>query len=193
MLMPPAVRYGWQWQDTNKREGAQSVDIRNTLAPSTFTAKKVFKISNGYHKPKEVLDAEVAKCTILCANCHAEYHHLHHHFYIRHRRSPKIEIKNLVNPPLKWSQYRGTDGSGKVGVGHGSGKVGVGHGSGKVGHWTGEEHKRFLEGLRICGEGNWAKIAEEFVVTRTRIQVRDHAATHSKGWESRHGQYERPI
>ena len=35
-------------------------------------ASKSFNISAGYHKPKEVLENELAKCQILCNKCHIE-------------------------------------------------------------------------------------------------------------------------
>ena len=43
------------------------------------------------------------------------------------------------------------------------------------GKWSEEEHEAFLEGRRICGE-QWTKISQEFVPTRTGLQVRKHAA-----------------
>lgn len=43
------------------------------------------------------------------------------------------------------------------------------------GQWSEDEHKRFLEGLRVCGKGKWRAIADNFVKTRTRIQVASHA------------------
>jgi len=33
---------------------------------------KSFNISAGYHKPKEVLEEELAKCQLLCVSCHRE-------------------------------------------------------------------------------------------------------------------------
>jgi hypothetical protein len=38
------------------------------IDPST----KSFNISAGYHKPKEVLEEELAKCQLLCNKCHIE-------------------------------------------------------------------------------------------------------------------------
>ena len=35
-------------------------------------ALKSFNISAGYHKPKEILENELAKCQILCNKCHIE-------------------------------------------------------------------------------------------------------------------------
>lgn len=42
------------------------------------------------------------------------------------------------------------------------------------GEWTKEEHLLFLQGNKIYGK-NWAMIAKNFVKTRTRQQVRNHA------------------
>lgn len=41
------------------------------------------------------------------------------------------------------------------------------------GRWTSEEHKRFLEAVRVHGK-NWQLVAD-FVVTRTAVQCRSHA------------------
>ncbi|KAF8088881.1 hypothetical protein N665_0527s0001 [Sinapis alba] len=41
--------------------------------------------------------------------------------------------------------------------------------------WTEEEHRIFLEGLKILGKGNWRRIAKSYVTTRTPTQVASHA------------------
>ncbi|KAF6166524.1 hypothetical protein GIB67_005386 [Kingdonia uniflora] len=41
--------------------------------------------------------------------------------------------------------------------------------------WTVEEHKRFLRGLQLYGEGDWRSISRKVVVTRNPTQVASHA------------------
>ncbi|KAH0746015.1 hypothetical protein KY285_007672 [Solanum tuberosum] len=41
--------------------------------------------------------------------------------------------------------------------------------------WTEDEQKAFLKGLDFHGKGNWAKIAMDFVPSRTSTQVASHA------------------
>ncbi|WVY92523.1 hypothetical protein V8G54_031611 [Vigna mungo] len=40
--------------------------------------------------------------------------------------------------------------------------------------WTKEEHRRFLEGLDICGKGNWKNISA-YIQTKSASQVASHA------------------
>ncbi|KAG2387238.1 hypothetical protein C9374_001570 [Naegleria lovaniensis] len=42
------------------------------------------------------------------------------------------------------------------------------------GPWSQEEHERFMEGYRACGQ-NWKAISENYVKSRTRVQVHAHA------------------
>nr|QSD99806.1 MYB family transcription factor [Melilotus albus] len=45
----------------------------------------------------------------------------------------------------------------------------------KTMHWTEDEHKLFLKGLKKYGKGRWKDISKEFVVTKTPIQIATHA------------------
>ena len=40
--------------------------------------------------------------------------------------------------------------------------------------WTSVEHHQYLTGLEVCGPGNWRRISEHFVPTRTPTQVASH-------------------
>ncbi|KAK6246642.1 hypothetical protein QUC31_001318 [Theobroma cacao] len=41
--------------------------------------------------------------------------------------------------------------------------------------WTEQEHKAFLMGLEVYGQGKWKKISENLVKTRTPSQIASHA------------------
>ncbi|RHN57471.1 putative transcription factor MYB-HB-like family [Medicago truncatula] len=45
----------------------------------------------------------------------------------------------------------------------------------RKGHWTEDEHKLFLKGLKKHGKGCWKDISKEFVVTKTPTQIASHA------------------
>ncbi|XP_076890975.1 uncharacterized protein LOC143542224 [Bidens hawaiensis] len=45
----------------------------------------------------------------------------------------------------------------------------------KANPWTVEEHKRFLDGLKKYGKGDWRSISRMAVITRTATQVASHA------------------
>ncbi|XP_076927013.1 transcription factor MYBS1-like [Bidens hawaiensis] len=45
----------------------------------------------------------------------------------------------------------------------------------KANSWTVDEHKRFLNGLKTYGKGDWRSISRMAVVTRTATQVASHA------------------
>mmetsp|Transcript_46955 Transcript_46955/g.52533 ORF Transcript_46955/g.52533 Transcript_46955/m.52533 type:complete len:674 (+) Transcript_46955:337-2358(+) len=47
----------------------------------------------------------------------------------------------------------------------------------RIGMWTTEEKMALLQGIRIHGEGQWKKIADDYIPTRTSVQVRTRAAT----------------
>jgi hypothetical protein len=50
--------------------------------------KKMFALSNGVRKSREVIDEEIAKCDVVCANCHMERTH-------GTRRLPKLSEEFL--------------------------------------------------------------------------------------------------
>ncbi|KAK6929049.1 SANT/Myb domain [Dillenia turbinata] len=41
--------------------------------------------------------------------------------------------------------------------------------------WSEDEHRRFLQGLKLYGKGDWRSISRNAVVTRTPTQVASHA------------------
>lgn len=41
----------------------------------TDPSTKMFKISDGYRHTKAKLEAELAKCVVLCSACHIRRHH----------------------------------------------------------------------------------------------------------------------
>lgn len=52
----------------------------------------------------------------------------------------------------------------------------------KDGRWTEEEHRLFLLGLDRCsGKRKWKQISQQYVVSRTSIQVASHAQKHFIG------------
>ncbi|KAF4358418.1 hypothetical protein F8388_018282 [Cannabis sativa] len=50
----------------------------------------------------------------------------------------------------------------------------------KVKQWNGEEHQRFLLGLKMLGKGDWRGISTKYVKTRTPTQVASHAQKYFK-------------
>ncbi|KAM3360871.1 putative transcription factor [Capsicum galapagoense] len=44
--------------------------------------------------------------------------------------------------------------------------------------WTEDEQIAFLKGLEFHGKGNWAKIAKDFLPSRTSTQIASHAQKH---------------
>ncbi|KAK9683238.1 hypothetical protein RND81_10G125700, partial [Saponaria officinalis] len=53
-------------------------------------------------------------------------------------------------------------------------------GSHKGNYWTEEEHRQFLLGMQRYGKGDWKMIANEFVKTRTAVQIASHAQKYFK-------------
>ncbi|CAK9139367.1 unnamed protein product [Ilex paraguariensis] len=47
-------------------------------------------------------------------------------------------------------------------------------------HWTEEEHELFLMGIEMYGRGQWKKISETYLLTRTPSQISSHAQSHFK-------------
>mmetsp|Transcript_58197 Transcript_58197/g.65062 ORF Transcript_58197/g.65062 Transcript_58197/m.65062 type:complete len:919 (+) Transcript_58197:954-3710(+) len=59
----------------------------------------------------------------------------------------------------------------------------------RTGVWTKEEKMAFLQGIRIHGEGQWKKIAEDYIPTRTSCQVKTRAQTTKKIHGSGYGNF----
>ncbi|EPS58300.1 hypothetical protein M569_16517 [Genlisea aurea] len=64
----------------------------------------------------------------------------------------------------------------------------------KVSHWTEDEHRKFMQGLEAYGKGNWKKISNNFVITKTHTQVASHAQKyflHHQGDDNNNSQSEK--